>query len=464
MPMSVVGECAFFWRLSCVSVAGEHLEGNGGSQVDSSSPVTAHRTAAEEHGRGRHGLVPRVRGRQLGGATVTGPVLAFPATDGWGNVGGNWAQSVSTDAATFEAWIRTTSKASQTIVIGSNPPGATPRISVGGDQLSVYWGAEGAAPEWTSADTAPVTDGQWHHVAVVFDGGAITFYKDGVATADRLTVSEAQQAAGTFQLAAGFGSVTGFTGELYDVRVWSVARSAQQIASWRWAPLSLSEPGLTVRTSFDPAKQQIINLVGGAAGSITAGTIITADLPSPSCALVFSGGAQDAVNLLAGAQFADSSAATFECWMKMSGAAGVAATAQPLMCVAQIGDQQPVVQPRFAYAGNDALSILWGQTTYQSADTRPVSDGAWHHVAVVFNQNFVTFYKDGVAAADVFQMPASETSRGPVPDRGRGWHDARLQRRAVRRPGLEHRPHPGPDQLLPLRHADRHRARPAGVV
>ena len=356
--------------------------------------------------------MPRVPGRQLGGATVTGPVLDFPATDGWGNVGGNWAQSVSTDAATFEAWIRTTSKASQTIVIGSNQPGATPRISVGGDQLSVYWSTAGAAPEWTSADTTPVTDGQWHHVAVVFDGGAITFYKDGVATADRLTVGEAQQAAGTFQLAAGFGSVTGFTGELYDVRVWSVARSAQQIASWRWAPLSLTEPGLTVRTSFDPARQQIINLVGGAAGSITAGTIITADLPSPSCALSFSGGAQDAVDLLAGAQFADSSAATFECWMKMSTAAGVAATAQPLMCVAQIGDQQPVVQPRFAYAGNDALSFLWGQTAYQSADTRPVSDGAWHHVAVVFNQNYVTFYKDGVAAADVFQMPASETSQG----------------------------------------------------
>ena len=209
---------------------------------------------------------------------------------------------MSTDAATFEAWIRTASKASQTIVIGSNPPGAGPRISVGGDQLSVYWNAGGSAPGWTSADTAPVTDGGWHHIAVVFDGGAITFYKDGVATADRLTVSEAQQAAGTFQLAAGFGSVTGFTGELYDVRVWSVARSAQQIASWRWAPLSLTEPGLTVRTSFDPARQQIINVVGGAADSITAGTIITADLPFPSCALVFCGGAQDAVDLLAGAR------------------------------------------------------------------------------------------------------------------------------------------------------------------
>jgi len=67
--------------------------------------------------------------------SVTGPVLDFPATHGWGNVSGNWTASVSTGAATFEAWIRTTSKASQTIVLGSNPPGATPRISVSGDQI-----------------------------------------------------------------------------------------------------------------------------------------------------------------------------------------------------------------------------------------------------------------------------------------------------------------------------------------
>ena len=307
-------------------------------------------------------------GRQLAGSPVTGTVLDFPATSGWGNVGGNWAQSVSTGAATFEAWVRTTAKASQTIVIGSDPPGATPRISVGGDQISVYWDTGGSAPGWTSADTTSVTDGQWHHIAVVFDGGAITFYKDGVATADQLTVAGTQQAAGTFQLGAGFGSVTGFVGQLYDVRVWSVARSAQQIASWRWAPPSLTEPGLTVRTSFDAARQQIVNQVGGAVGPITAGKIITTDLPAPSCALSLSGGLQDAVNLLtAGVQF-DSSAATLECWMKMSTAAGVAATRQPLLCMFQMGDQQSVLQPLFGYAGNDALSFSWGGTSYRSAE------------------------------------------------------------------------------------------------
>ena len=360
--------------------------------MDTGSQAPAHRAAVEGPGQELQGPAARVLGRQLGASPVTGLVLDFPSVSGWGNVGGNWSLSVSADAATFEAWIRTTAKASQTIVIGSNPPGATPRISVGGDQISVYWNPGGSAPGWTSADTTPVTDGQWHHIAVVFDAGAITFYKDGVATADELEVSGAQQAAGAFQLGAGFGAATGFVGQLYDVRVWSVARSAQQIASWRWAPLSSSAPGLTARTSFDPAKQEIINLAGGAAGSIAAGRVITTDLPVPSCALCFGGGSSDGVLILSHAQFG-STAATFECWLKMSTAAGVAATGQPLMCVMQMGDPQ---QPLFAYAGDDTLSFTWNNISYRSADTRPVSDGAWHHVAVVFNQNYVTFYKDGV--------------------------------------------------------------------
>ena len=156
-----------------------------------------------------------------------GAVLSFRTTAGWGNVPGNWAASVSTQAATFEAWIRTTVKDPQTIILGSNSPGATPRISVGGDQISVYWNTGGDAPGWTSADTTPVTDGRWHHIAVVFDQGAITFYKDGVATADQLTVGSPQRAAGDLQLGAGFGATTGFTGQLYGARVWSVARTAR---------------------------------------------------------------------------------------------------------------------------------------------------------------------------------------------------------------------------------------------
>ena len=345
----------------------------------------------------RHLSVPASSGEGPIGFAPAGAVLSFRTTAGWGNVPGNWAASVSTNAATFEAWIRTAVKDSQTIVLGSNSPGATPRISVGGDRISVYWNAGGDAPGWTSADTTPVTDGRWHHIAVVFDQGAITFYKDGVATTDQLSVGSAQQAAGGLQLGAGFGATTGFTGQMYGVRVWSVARTAQEIAMFRWAPVGPPTPGLTVAASFDPGKQEIVNQVGGGTGSVSNGKVVTTDLPVPAWALSFSGDALGSV-AMGNISGLSTTAATFECWMKMSTAAGVTGRAQTLICQGMGG-------PQLAYMGDDKLSVSWLGNECDSADTRPVSDGAWHHVAVVFDHGYVTLYKDGVATADSFQVP-----------------------------------------------------------
>ena len=330
-------------------------------------------------------------------AETAGAVLSFRTTAGWGNVPGNWAASVSTQAATFEAWIRTTVKDPQTIILGSHSPGATPRISVGGDQISVYWNTSGEGPGWTSADVTPVTDGRWHHIAVVFDQGAITFYKDGVATADQLTVGSPQRAAGDLQLGAGFGATTGFVGQLYGARVWSVVRTAGQIATCRWAQLVPIPSGLTVAASFDPVKQEIVNLVGNGTGSVNNGKVVTTDLPVPSWALSFSGTAGDSISM-SNISGLSTTAATFECWMKMSTAAGVAGRPQTLI-------RQGMGGPELMYAGGDKLSVSWLGNECDSADTRPVSDGAWHHVAVVFDHGYVTLYKDGVATADSLLVP-----------------------------------------------------------
>jgi outer membrane protein assembly factor BamB len=332
----------------------------------------------------------------------TGAVLNFPATNGWAGVGGNWNGSVSTGAATFEAWIKTTSPDSQTIVLGSDSPGAMPRISVGGDRLSVYWNTTGEGPGWTSADTTPVTDGQWHHVAVVFDQGAMTFYKDGIATADQLTVGSPQQAAGDFQLGAGLGSTTGFVGQLYDIRVWSVARTAQEINTARWQLPAGSEPGLTVATSFNASNNSITNLAGGAVTGPSNATVVTAVLPFPTFVLSLGGG--DDNLLAAGGDLPGS--VTFECWLQMS--AGQAANRQ---CLMGTGVPEKGVAA-FEYLGGDRLGVTFQGQAYASADTRVISDGAWHHVAAVISSGVITFYKDGVATADTIQIPEPPASLG----------------------------------------------------
>jgi outer membrane protein assembly factor BamB len=240
-----------------------------------------------------------------------------------------------------------------------------------------------------------------------------------VATADTLTVDSPHQAAGDLQLGAGFGATTGFTGQMYGVRVWSVARTAQQIAVYRWAPLGPPTPGLTVAASFDAGKQEIVNQVGGGTGSVSNGKVVTTDLPVPAWALSFSGDPlDDSAVAMGNISGLSTTAATFECWMKMSTAAGVAGRAQTLIC-------QGIGAPQLAYMGDDKLSVSWLGNECDSADTRPLSDGAWHHVAVVFDHGYVTLYKDGVATTDSLQVPdplstgtalAIGNNRGGLPD------------------------------------------------
>ena len=149
--------------------------------------------------------------------------------------------------------------------------------------------------------------------------------------------------------------------------------------------------------SFDPDKQEIVNQVGGGTDSVSNCTVATTDLPVPAWALSFSGTTGNGVSM-SNVSGLSSTAATFECWMKMSTAAGVASRTQALI-------RQGLGAPQLTYAGDDKLKVTWLGQECDSADTRPVSDGAWHHVAVVFDHGYVTFYKDGVATADSCQVP-----------------------------------------------------------
>jgi Concanavalin A-like lectin/glucanases superfamily len=129
--------------------------------------------------------------------------------------------------------------------------------------------------------------------------------------------------------------------------------------------------------------------------------------------LSFSGSTGDSVSM-SSISGLTSTAATFECWMKMSTAAGVAGNTQALVTLDNELNNG-LNSPQLAYSHYDTLMVTWGGDTYYSADTRPVSDGARHHVAVVFDHGYVMIYKDGVVTADSFRfadaLPAETTLR-----------------------------------------------------
>ncbi|MEM7153981.1 MAG: IPT/TIG domain-containing protein [Myxococcota bacterium] len=149
---------------------------------------------------------------------------------------------ISSTACTFEAWINTTTTDAQTIcMFGSD---GTPAVSISGNRLTLSWG-----DTYTSADTTDVSDGRWHHVAIVVDDGSITVYKDGQAKGT-IAMSDDQSSGSDFYLAMAGDDTAAFDGQLTGVRVWTVARTAEEIQQNMNVAVSGDESGLIQLWTF----------------------------------------------------------------------------------------------------------------------------------------------------------------------------------------------------------------------
>lgn len=82
---------------------------------------------------------------------------------------------------------------------------------------------------------SPLPTGEWHHVAYQFDGGEIwpihTLYLDGVSVATANDVWPEKRTPTSGFLGSTDGSEQFFSGELDELRIWSVARNAQLLAA-----------------------------------------------------------------------------------------------------------------------------------------------------------------------------------------------------------------------------------------
>lgn len=367
--------------------------------------------------------------RQSGPQAPEGAVLTFDTStgsagapfDAWtettssGPFGGT-ITVVNSGSSTFEAWIRTTATAEQTIFAAPNGGGgALAGITIVGDRIQVYWGASGA-PAAVCDDTTPVSDGRWHHVAVTFDSTAapnssslVTFYKDGIGVAGA-ALPAVVGVGGSPQLGVGFGSSAGFVGTLYDVRWWTLPHTQLEIATQRFTPPPPSQ-ALAFASTFDRTDNEVRNRVDTQSGFVTGGSVVWAELPSrPTFVLQLTGDPEDCAAIGGPVAPVTTDGSTFECWLKMSTNPGVAGTDQNLLAFG------PGLDGAYIYysgqqTGPDTIGTDWRNSAPLSVDTRPVSDGGWHHVAVVFDRGSVTFYKDGVPTTESLSMPAPYAPR-----------------------------------------------------
>jgi hypothetical protein len=143
---------------------------------------------------------------------------------------------------TVTAWINTTSSGmvvtKMGFVGGSNPDGWGLSISQNGTVGAVLHKSNGGIVNIFNGDGATVNDGQWHHIAVVFNrAGSMTRYVDGLQSGARYSLAslKGQNINNSRQLRIGARDQVGdeiwFKGIIDDVRVYATALTPQEIAA-----------------------------------------------------------------------------------------------------------------------------------------------------------------------------------------------------------------------------------------
>ncbi len=113
----------------------------------------------------------------------------------------------------------------------------------------------------TLSSTSAIDDGNWHHVAAVYDNGIATIYINGVA--DGTTSLGATFGTGltrfgfvgTGSKADAFNGLQGptdfFAGAIDEVRIWNMARTPAATEAERFSQFSGSESGLVLYYDFE---------------------------------------------------------------------------------------------------------------------------------------------------------------------------------------------------------------------
>ncbi|MDB5231875.1 MAG: hypothetical protein JWN76_2680 [Chitinophagaceae bacterium] len=159
-----------------------------------------------------------------------------------------------TNALSIEAWVKTDAPGAVQYVVskGLNDQGEGQYgivIANGVFQFHLWHNGGHAG----TSSVSPINAGQWYHVAGTWDGVTTRIYVNGVlensaslvgpigANNDPLRIGKLGLTCCPYQ----------FFGEVDEVRIWSRARTASEIATYKNLNASLSDPALVANYSFD---------------------------------------------------------------------------------------------------------------------------------------------------------------------------------------------------------------------
>lgn len=173
---------------------------------------------------------------------------------------------------TIEAWVKTNESNSEASAIFSYGTVATNQ-RFGFSHLFGNFYFVGESNDLST--TSKVNDNLWHHVAASFDGTTLRLYFDGVQVASA-PKTFATTGNNIFIAHKGLSPIEHLNGNIDEVRIWNVARTAEQIFGSKNCELQGTESGLVAYYKFNQGIDQsnnstetTLNATAGTNGTLT---------------------------------------------------------------------------------------------------------------------------------------------------------------------------------------------------
>ncbi len=294
---------------------------------------------------------------------------------------------------TLECWFRSTQMAGEEWqwyfgmgLVDGEVAGVTNDFGLALGAGKVLFGTGGTSD--TTIHSGVVADGQWHHVAATREqaSGAMKLYVDGQLVASGTGGTAPLTAPLNMRVGSLATGTNFFQGELDDVRIWNVARTANEISQSMVYPLAGTETGLAAYAKCDEGSgDAVLDTVSGTYVPLVGPQWTPSTIPLWGNALSFDG-TDDRVQATSFASF-PSNAVTVEFWMQ---SADTSRDGTPFSYATSASDNTFLVfnyRNFQIYAGGSA-TVATGVSA---------NDGQWHHIAATWSSDSgaCSLYRDG---------------------------------------------------------------------